>query len=104
MAISRRSDSPPALLDAFLLFFELARIVVLAQHFDIAAQRQDADAVLRLAPLKWTILLRSWKPRSWGGNVEADVELLTFHTARFGGEEVTQLVHENDEAQTGARP
>ena len=60
-----------------------------------AAQRDDADAVLGLAP-----------GAAQGGRREADVELLDAHAERLGGDEVAELVHgdEQGEAEDGDQP
>jgi len=50
-----------------------ARIVVLAQHFYIAAQGQNADAVFGFAPAEFAELEAV--------NVEAQIEFFAFHAA-----------------------
>ena len=73
------------------LLAELGRVVLLAEHLHVAAQGQDADAVLRLAAAEL--------PELQPADVEAQVELLALHAAELGDHEVAQLVDENDEPQ-----
>ena len=69
------------------LFGGAGRIVVLAEHLDVAAQRQDADAVFRFAPLE------AAEPPAV--DIEAEIELLALHAAGLGDEEVSQFVDED---------
>ncbi len=75
-------------------FGHAGRVIVLAQHLHVAAQRQNADAVFRFTPLKLAELQAV--------NIEAEIELFAFHAARFGDEKMPQFVHENHEAQAAA--
>ena len=67
---------PPWSVVALALPRRAGRIVVLAEHLDVAAQRQDADAVFGFAPLELGQLQAV--------DVEAQVELLAFDAAPFG--------------------
>ena len=85
--------------------FGVARVVVLAEHFHVAAQRQAADAVFRFAPLELEERPRNLPRRERNlelEEVEADVELFALHAAGLGDQKVAQLVHENHERQAGA--
>ena len=74
------------------LLAKLRRVVLLAEHLDISAQRQDADAVERFAAAE--------AQQADAADVEADHELLAFHAAQLGHDEMAQLMDENDEAQS----
>ena len=75
------------------LFGDVRRVVVLAEHFDIAAQRENADSVLGLAPLATDLV---------AADVEADEELVAFDAAHFGNGEVAQFMDKNHGTQTEA--
>ena len=62
----------------------------LADHLDVAAQREHADLVGRLAALE---------AATGQGRAEADAEGLHVDVAPLGGQEVAQLVDEDDEAE-----
>ena len=72
------------------LLGDVGRVVVLAEHLHVAAQRQDADAVFGFAPAMAELV---------AADVEAEIELFALYAARFGHEEVAQLVDEDDHAQ-----
>ena len=88
-----RGDGHVALPDRLLVVDAVAGIVghlFFGRHAaDLAeaAQRDDADAVLGLAP---------GAPQ--GGRRKAHVELLDAHAERLGGEEVPELVHRDEQA------
>ena len=87
-------------LDAVRFGFRIARVVVLAEHFHIAAERQNADAVLGFPPAEAGE--RPWQPQPADADrdIEADVELLALHPAGFRGEEVSQFVDENHQTKS----
>ena len=61
----------------------------------VAAERERAELVGRLAPLELA---------AGHGRAEADAERLDVDVAPLGGEEVAELVDEDDEAEAEARP
>ena len=71
----------------------LTDTIDLADHLDVAAQRDHGELVGRLAPLE---------AAAGQGRAEADAERLHVDVAPLGHEEVAQLVEENDEAQPDA--
>ena len=85
-------------------FGGIGRVVVLAQHLDVATERHDSDAVFGLAPLSSKQGSRQLDRPQADGDVEADVELLAFHATRLGCQEMPQFVHEDHESQARRPP
>ena len=72
------------------LFGDVGRVVILTEHLDVAAQRQNADPIHRLAPFAGDLI---------AADVETDHELLAFHAACLGDEKMPQLMYEDDGPQ-----
>ncbi len=91
LVLAAFTAGPRAPLRPLHFFLQPGRVVLLAEHLHVPAQRQDADAVLGFAPTE----LAELQP----GNVEAQVELLALHAAELGHDKVAQFVNEDDEPQ-----
>ena len=87
----RRRSSRLCAFGSFDFFLQPGRIVFLAKHFHVAAQRHDADTVLGFTPGELAELPAA--------DVEAEVELLALDAAELGDHEVPQLVYEDDHPQ-----
>ena len=66
----------------------LERVLVVAHHLDVPAERDQGQAVLRLLP-----------PVAKEDGAEADREALNPHARHPRHDEVTELVHQNENAQ-----
>ena len=73
---------------SFELLAKAAGIVLLPEHLDVAAQRQNAEAVFRLAPFELA--------ESPAEDIEPDVELLALYAAQSGDDEMAPFVN-NDQ-------
>jgi len=75
-----------------LLYFLLGLFTgFLAEHFHVTAEGKDSQLVLRFAALE---------AAAWNGRPKADAERLHVHVAPLGGQEMTELMDEDDEAQS----
>ena len=81
---------------AWIVFVPSAGFVAvhLADHLHVAAQRQDRELVRGFAPPE---------PAAREGRAEADAEGRDVDVAPLGGEEMAQLVNEDDERQAQRR-
>ncbi len=81
--------------NAFGFLLGVGRIVVLPQHLDVTAQRDDADAVLGLTPPELSQRARKDDRSDLDRYVKAEIELLALHAAHLGHQEMSQFVDED---------
>jgi hypothetical protein len=74
----------------FFPFLVGERLVFLAGHFDVTADGEQADAVVGFA------VAEAEEPRG-----HAEAETIDIDAAELGGDEVTELVHEDEHPEHG---